>query len=269
MNKSIRKIYEHKNIPAQFHEISLSAIEDGHFSNPHWHEGIEIFFVKQGIIETLINDKAVQKKSGDIFLVNPGTLHSTRTVTKEAVYYCLIANNDICEKFGFSLDGLYMQSKTPAIRLFTLIEEIKNEFLEEREFYTSVVTAKILEIFAKLLRDLTFEKKPAKPDETIEAIKKAIAYIDENFTKKITVDDAAQAAGYSKYYFCHSFSKITRTTVNAYINKLRIDYAAELLKDGVSVTEAAEKCGFSDISYFTKAFKKHTSKTPSQFKSRP
>lgn len=267
MNTSIRKVYDNKDIPAVFHDVTLSIDDAGFFGSPHWHRGIEILFIKEGTAETLIDDKIVRETAGDILLVNSDTLHSTRAVTESVVYYCLVISKSECEKFGFSVEDIYIQTKINDRRLFSMIDEIKNEFALENDFYTAVITAKILEIFTILFREYSRKKEIIKQSSSIDAVKKALIFIEANFTKNITLDDVAESAGYSKYHFCRCFNEITKSTVNSYINRLRIDYAASLLaKQRLSVGETAEKCGFSDISYFTKTFKKYTARTPSQYK---
>ena len=52
-----------------------------------------------------------------------------------------------------------------------------------------------------------------------------------------------------------------------FIRKKRIDKACDLLKSGMTVTEAAIKVGFSDYSYFTKFFKREKNMLPKQVKS--
>ncbi|MBO7208972.1 MAG: helix-turn-helix transcriptional regulator [Clostridia bacterium] len=63
------------------------------------------------------------------------------------------------------------------------------------------------------------------------------------------------------------FKKITSNTVVEYINRYRCLKVTELLKDNVPVSESAERCGFTNISYFTKVFKKCYGTVPSKYKS--
>lgn len=54
---------------------------------------------------------------------------------------------------------------------------------------------------------------------------------------------------------------------NEYVNKLRIEKSMELLRNTeMSITEIAERMGFSSSRYFSTAFKKYTGITPTQFK---
>jgi two-component system response regulator YesN len=52
----------------------------------------------------------------------------------------------------------------------------------------------------------------------------------------------------------------------AYLNKLRIQYACELIDDGhTCVSEISAMCGFSDSLYFSKTFKKHMGYSPTEY----
>lgn len=200
-------------------------------------------------------------------VINGGTLHSTQAVTDNLKYYCIIIDKTLCEEYGFCLSDYYIKPKVNDIRLFSIINEIQNEFILKKDHFDASITAKVLEMLTILFREYAEQKESDNFNKNIEMIKKGIDFIKNNFTDNITVDDVAKSAGYSKYYFCRSFKSITKYTVNTYINRLRIDFACELiLKRGYSVGAAAIECGFGDVSYFTKIFKKHRYMLPSDVK---
>ncbi|MBR6793164.1 MAG: helix-turn-helix domain-containing protein [Clostridia bacterium] len=90
-------------------------------------------------------------------------------------------------------------------------------------------------------------------------------WIEEYYPRKITVEDAAKAFGYSKCYFCKWIREHTGTSFNELLNSTRINHAVSDLMAGFSVFETAERCGFSDPSYFTKVFKRIMGITPLTF----
>ena len=267
--KSERKIFRTKNVPVEFHEISIVSSGITLFPKIHWHKSLEILFFKEGVCENLIDDKIIQENSGDIVIFNAESLHCTKPVSSYAKYYCLIIDPNICNQFNFTVSEYYLKTEINDMRLFSLIEEIQNEFTNKNDHYEAAITAKVLEILTILFRDYSSRKKNLNPkhNKNIEMIKNGIRYIKDNYTQNISIDDVAQSTGYSKYYFCHCFKEITKYTVNSYINRLRVDMAYKLISEkGYSVSDAAVECGFDDISYFTKIFKKYTSKLPSHVK---
>ena len=96
-------------------------------------------------------------------------------------------------------------------------------------------------------------------------IDEALRYINNNLASELSVDSLANMCYLSRYYFMRRFKESTGYTVHNYICHKRLSAAAELLEEGVGVTEAAGKVGFSEYSSFLRAFKKVYSITPSEF----
>lgn len=93
--------------------------------------------------------------------------------------------------------------------------------------------------------------------EYIRRINKAIDYIELNFDKSITLDQLADAANFSKYHFNRIFLSIVGETPFRFIQRVRLEKAATLLvyNQTDSISSISEKCGFSDISVFSRNFK--------------
>ena len=108
----------------------------------------------------------------------------------------------------------------------------------------------------------------SKTDLTNNKILRTTEYIHENFTdQSLTVEKLANYTNISETYFRKLFLSNYGTTPLDYINKLRLNYAIELLSSGYyTVNEVSEKCGFSTPYYFSAFIKKQTNKSPIQFK---
>ena len=64
-----------------------------------------------------------------------------------------------------------------------------------------------------------------------------------------------------------NFSKAFGMTPMRYLNKLRLDHAAELLaSSNLSISEIARQCGFEDSNYFTRAFRRKFGTAPGQWR---
>ena len=81
-----------------------------------------------------------------------------------------------------------------------------------------------------------------------------------------TTESVAQRLNLNKSYFIQLFSRTVGTTPMKYIRSLRVQEGIKLLKDGMSVEETAEKCGFSATSGFFKAVRREYGCTPKWFK---
>ena len=92
-------------------------------------------------------------------------------------------------------------------------------------------------------------------------------YIHENYTERISVKDICDAVGYSKSTVLSQFKRQFHTTVNAYVNNIRLERAKRMLEDGMlTVSEIALGCGFSDQSYFSKVFSSKYGITPTDYR---
>ncbi len=96
-------------------------------------------------------------------------------------------------------------------------------------------------------------------------IKPAVEYIHDNFyITNICCEELAKRCGISHAYLNQLFLRQFKLSPQKYALQLRMNYACSLLKEGYSVRDTAAQAGFSDIYYFSKAFKKHTGMTPTE-----
>lgn len=95
----------------------------------------------------------------------------------------------------------------------------------------------------------------------------AVGYIQKNYAKPITVPQLAEMYGLSPKYFGTLFKNVTGKSVNKFIEETRIAAAREmLLGTDMTVSEIAEKAGFSSIYYFSRCFREHEKLTPVGFR---
>jgi two-component system, response regulator YesN len=99
------------------------------------------------------------------------------------------------------------------------------------------------------------------------ALRRAEKFIRENFMGRPTLPEAAAAAGLSPAYFSSVFKEELGESFSEYLNRLRVELAAELLvSSDMSLIEVAGSCGFDDQSWFTKVFKLHTGMSPGRYR---
>ncbi len=112
--------------------------------------------------------------------------------------------------------------------------------------------------------DLVFNLKSIKHADIIY---KAINYINDNFTKKITLEDVAGAVYLSPAYFSKVFKEQTGSSYTQYLNRLRIEESKTLLRNStIPLVDIAGMVGYEDQSYFSKVFKKVTGSTPGKYR---
>ncbi len=113
---------------------------------------------------------------------------------------------------------------------------------------------------------MNIEREAAEDLNRDDQLNDAVEYIHEHFCERdLTVDLLAKMCSMSDTYFRKLFKERFSTTPLKYINDLKVKFATELLHSGYyTVTEAAEKCGFDNVYYFSLFIKKETGLSPSQ-----
>ena len=92
-------------------------------------------------------------------------------------------------------------------------------------------------------------------------------YIEQYYYRNITLDLLANKSNMSVSNFRREWFKLYGESALQYRDKIRLSYAEKYLLSGYyTVTEIAEKCGFDNVNYFIRFFKKHMGISPGKFK---
>jgi len=103
--------------------------------------------------------------------------------------------------------------------------------------------------------------------KNIKLIKRVKEYIDANYNCDISNKIIAEEFGYHPYYLNNIFLKTEKITLHKYIDSVKLENARDLLiHSDISIGEIAQRCGFSDCSYFSKFFFKYMKIKPSQYR---
>ena len=101
----------------------------------------------------------------------------------------------------------------------------------------------------------------------VSALKKADRYIQQNFTRKLSLEEIASASGLSAPYFSTIFKDEMGENLSSYLNRLRVEKACRLLAEtNLNLCKIAGFCGFEDQGWFSKIFKVFTGKNPKEFR---
>ncbi len=95
-----------------------------------------------------------------------------------------------------------------------------------------------------------------------QIVRRCVQYIASHTHQNITLEDLAEGSEYSKEYIAKLFRKHMGISVSDYIQKVRIDEAKELLRQGKTCGEVACILNYTSQSYFIRQFKKQTGVTP-------
>ena len=115
-----------------------------------------------------------------------------------------------------------------------------------------------------ILSKLEREKAQGYAGKAAQKILPGVVFLQEHYTEKATVEEAARLCRMTPEYFRRLFQKEYGLSPAAYRMRLRMERARELLETGLcSVTEAALSCGFSELPRFSRAFKAYHGVSPS------
>lgn len=98
-------------------------------------------------------------------------------------------------------------------------------------------------------------------------VQKAVTAISADLTADLSLSRLAQLQNVSPGYLSAVFKKETGQNVTDYVNQKRMEQAKSLLSDtALQVQTVAQHCGFLDVHYFSKVFKRYVGKTPKEFR---
>ncbi|MFZ7104225.1 MAG: helix-turn-helix domain-containing protein [Peptococcaceae bacterium] len=150
-----------------------------------------------------------------------------------------------------------------------IISKMLEEFKKKETGYLSVLFGYLNVLFAKLFRQIYFEKKVDIRQDIPRITDGILEYIKKNYNKKISVEELAKKSFYSSTYFSSLFKECYGISPIQYINNTRIEKAMELLETEVmSVEQVMKYVGYSDRKHFYKLFKESTGFAPGEYKKR-
>lgn len=258
----------------------------------HKHDFIEIVYVISGSARHYMGEYIYEVHKGDLVIVNYGTAHTFIPIEDSAEHfstYDLLFTTELFEitgigKYDFSsLASSYLfysvfSDSEPLRNSMNLIRSnskefsdifgrIYSEYSHRRNGFMSMIRAYLIELITLIFRE--FDKKSISDTtrEQREVVSKAIDYMKHNYNTRINLDSIVSDIFLSKDYFRQLFKKTTGMSVTDFIQQTRIEEACKLLvSTDRTVYDIAGDCGFTDIKFFYKTFKKITGKTPGEFK---
>lgn len=281
MNTSLKENAKHGTKSYAFAQYHVRDLEYGFYTPFHWHDEIEIIYVKNGQLQVTINNVDYAGVSGDIFLVNPREIHKMHTDNLETNYYTLLfplelisfdAEDDVEEKYFKPLkegNMLFINHLKEHVLYKKVLECVLNiiEANEiEKEMYQFETKIMLLQIIYLLLKNTSLTEIRGN-GKNITIQRDILSYIDRRYTEKISLKDIADNFHMSEKYFSRFFKNCFQVTFVEYVNSVRLEKAAALLSTtDMSVTEVALSCGFSNISYFIRSFKKAFGSSPHSYR---
>ncbi|MCR5215055.1 MAG: response regulator [Eubacterium sp.] len=170
------------------------------------------------------------------------------------------------------------EKKTRVYELIVRLEQqcqdigiIKYEIRSHAEYLNDIVEISNMQELGVWLQDKTKrlcnDIVSFRTDSGNGAIGKSISYINENFSRDLSLDDVARFVDISPYYFSKLFKQEMGENFVEYLTKYRVAQAKTFLaNESLSIKEICGMVGYSDPNYFSRIFKKYEGVTPTEYR---
>ena len=190
--------------------------------------------------------------------------HYTLTFKSELIDRCVSAFPELTERLETvkAVSSVLSFDEGTTSVIADMLEKMSREQSSELIPYVF----RMLLLISKRERTAKVVGRFAETDRTSERISKVREFTQSNYARTITIDMIAEHVGMNRSSFCTFFKKATGQTYITYLNKLRVDRACYLLRQGnFNVTEVCYMVGFNDVPYFNRCFKNNRGMSPKEY----
>ena len=245
----------------------------------HWHVEFEFIRVIQGNLLLTLNETTIDVPEHAIVFIPSGFLHSA-IPQNDCIYDCIVLDSDMLITPPESCRMYIRQIVNHKIEIQCFYTEKHSQICEiiwrmfdaismKPKAYEFIVKGTILEFFGIVLSEnlhseVSFHMQ--RNMQRIDQIKQALEFIEKNYFQPLTLQEISSSIGLSPKYFCRFFKEMTNRKPFDYLNYYRIERACDLLQTtNLPIADIGQQCGFNDLSYFIKIFKKYKGTTPKQY----
>ena len=248
------------------------------FYQNHWHDCFEIIYVLSGKYHVTIGEREFQLGDGDIAVIPPLTIHSTRSgigeyydsivygYTESVIYTPDLSISNLKYLAPFRKLRPYDEyilrgDGSMVVQLRSLIKQGADIFISRDALRAINMRANILSVHATLYSIYGFASESSRSSSYLV---EAQEYIEKQLPSDISPYEIAREIHISYSHLARMVRAEMGMTVSELITSMRINLAEQIFLNnpGISVTECALAAGFSDSSYFIKQFRRHKGMSP-------
>lgn len=239
-------------------------------SLPHLHYHLEIMYVITGCTTICIDSQEYTLQSGDIAVISPYQIHYSVDSHAKVAFFIFTPDTLIHIKDKLTRNILinpHIKNNTLSNLAVETLNTVITTRLSDTICYASNTT--VIGMLYILLTDI-FEKNELKQhilSKDIESFKPVFKYIDENYTKKISLTSAAKALGFNYYNLSRLFSRYLNISFTEYVNNKRLLLAYTLIcNSNKTILEIMYATGYTSERTFYRCFKDYFNMTPMQLR---
>jgi AraC-like DNA-binding protein len=248
----------------------------------HWHDFMELSFVRAGAGTYEIEDKTFTVGPGDIVIINDVERHRVTydpaVPLRETVLHF---SADLLAAGGRTIPLFRYRGRAFPNRpvlgaglrraLRRLVGEIRREWDGRGPWFETLIRAKLIEIACLLLRAQGAtapepQSARAARRKTIARLEQVLAWLRSNFQRPVQMAAIARRFGMRPSSFSDFFRRNLGVTFTEYLMQLRVSEAARRIEEGTAGSaEAAFACGFATRASFYRAFRKVMGASPGEW----
>ena len=283
--RGFHEIKEHGEREFPFNIYPCCIPQDFPQVRVHWHQEMEIIAVKKGELLVTVDKETSRIRQGEAAVVFPGQLHGIfQSGNGRAEYENIIFRLELLMGRGEDLCGIrfllpmerdrghgavHMRKGVQGYEDFMEGVRLLDELcLGKRYGYELGVKGALFYMMSALLETWKPGERKGGRD-TRERMRGLLDFIEEHYGEKITVQEAAERCYYSQSHFMKYFRQYMGVSFVEYLNSYRLFRAAGLLRTtDQPVTRIAQSCGFDNLSYFNRLFRRMYQMTPVQYRTK-
>lgn len=236
---------------------------------------LEIGYIASGSIEWLTKDGLEEATAGHFVVDQPGDWQGgMAAIVHPCVRYWLRFNpKDLQRTVGMSPEtAAHVQERLHEMRprhfkssqpIQSYFEQLLDQQRNPGLFAEELSRAAFHQVLFRVVSDHIDDREQQRSD----AVRRALAYIQDNLAEDIAVEDIAAEVGLSPGYFHELFHRETGDTPARHLMHLRLAAAkVRLVRTDLPITPLALELGFSSSQYFATAFRRHVGMTPREYR---
>lgn len=226
----------------------------------HWHSACELIYVERGALDVACDGGTYSLGKGKGMFIPGEAVHRLQALTPETLLITVIFDSGIISDFAsdIKLVSPIIENDHGIVRVYErLMESLKTR----GKLYSYTTAAEVRMLMLDIFCGETTEPRRQKNKRDAK-FKALFSQIQEHY-ETFTLEDAARFMGMNASYLSRFFAARTGMHLMRYVNGVRVEKAAELLRsEEYSVTEVATRCGFGTIRNFNRIFKLLTGYAP-------
>jgi AraC-like DNA-binding protein/ligand-binding sensor protein len=152
---------------------------------------------------------------------------------------------------------------------FSLKTLLENDSRNLTEIQKTKKIDELAGVLGRIVDDLEGQVHCCQKMQHASSLREAERYIQENYSRKLSLEEIANVSGFSAPYFSTIFKRETGENLSTYLSRLRVEKASALLiSTSLPLNTIANTCGFEDQSWFSKIFKNYTGMSPRRYRKR-